>query len=103
MSAYSYCSKSQYPQRAAKRMIGFQIFCYRHKYKLSTEVFCKRCGISPKELEKVELGLPSQGGAALAFHTQNFRKQQFAASYRASAQRGIAKKKRFRRNLFFQI
>ena len=61
MSAYSYCSKSQYPQRAAKRMIGFQIFCYRHKYKLSTEVFCKRCGISPKELEKVELGLPSQG------------------------------------------
>ena len=59
MSVYSYCSKSQYPQRAAKRMIGFQIFCYRHKYKLSTEVFCKRCGISPKELEKVELGLPS--------------------------------------------
>ena len=58
MSAYSYCSKSQYPQRAAKRMIGFQIFCYHHKYKLSTEVFCKRCGISPK---KVELGLPSQG------------------------------------------
>ena len=61
MSVYSYCSKSQYPQRAAKRMIGFQIFCYRHKYKLSTEVFCKRCGISPKELEKVELGLPSPG------------------------------------------
>ena len=48
MSVYSYCSKSQYPQRAAKRMIGFQIFCYRHKYKLSTEVFCKRCGISPR-------------------------------------------------------
>lgn len=41
MSVYSYCSKSQYPQRAAKRMIGFQIFCYRHKYKLSTEVFAK--------------------------------------------------------------
>lgn len=64
MSVYSYCSKSQYPQRAAKRMIGFQIFCYRHKYKLSTEVFCKRCGISPKELEKVELGLPSPGRRA---------------------------------------
>ena len=59
MSDYIYCSQSQYPKRAVKRMIGFQIFCYRHRYHISAKEFCKRCGISCKELERLELGLPS--------------------------------------------
>lgn len=57
MSYYSYCSNSKYSRRAIKRMIGFQIFCYRHKNKIKTEKFCKKCGITPSELEKLELGM----------------------------------------------
>ena len=53
MSAYSYCSKSQYPQRAAKRMIGFQIFCYRHKYAASrTMQHMAESGDAPKFFAK---------------------------------------------------
>lgn len=62
MSDYIYHSQSMYPQRAVKRMIGFQIFCHRHRYHISAKEFCERCGISHKELERLELGLPSSSG-----------------------------------------
>ena len=57
MSHYIYHSQSKYPQRAVKRMIGFQIFCHRHKYHITAKEFCKRCSITRNELEKLELGL----------------------------------------------
>lgn len=62
MSHYSYFSESKYPQRAVKRMIGFQIFCYRHKYRINAEKFCQRSGISLQELERLELGSASKSG-----------------------------------------
>ena len=62
MSDYIYHSQSMYPQRAVKRMIGFQIFCHRHRYHISAKEFCKRCQITQKELEKIELGLSNKGG-----------------------------------------
>lgn len=62
MSDYIYHSHSKYPQRAVKQMIGFQIFCHRHRYHISAKEFCQRYQITRKELEKVELGLPYKGG-----------------------------------------
>lgn len=56
MSEYRYLSSSKSSQRAVKRMIGMQIFYYRHKFHIFAEPLCEKAGISLRELENVELG-----------------------------------------------
>lgn len=56
MSEYRYLSSSKSSRRAVRRMIGMQIFYYRHQYNMRAEELCTRAGITRQALDNVELG-----------------------------------------------
>jgi len=63
MSEYCYLSDSKHSKRAVRRMIGMQIFYYRHQFHIYADELCAQAGITRQMLEKVELG---KGGVKAA-------------------------------------
>lgn len=60
MSYYSYSSNSKYSRRAIKRMIGFQIFCYRTKIKLRLKNFVKNVALLHQSWKSLNWGWLSE-------------------------------------------
>ncbi len=56
MSEYRYLSSSKSSRRAVRRMIGMQIFYYRHRFNIRADELCARVGIARQVLENIELG-----------------------------------------------
>ena len=56
MDKYKYCHNHKSTIVDIKKHIGFQLFCHRHKYRITAEEVDKNTGISIKNLNNIEIG-----------------------------------------------